>query len=240
MILLKDLFSSLASGEFSNITLTKDRNGNLDESHYNQVISHINLGLVEIYKRFKLMEKEVVLYAYPERTFYYLRPEFTAKSGSITEEKYIEQPEGYDGFLNLIEVKAVYNEEQKEVVLNNRFYIPSIRQVSDDVLQIKNLEAPHKFSIVYQAHPSPIVLNDSFDLNYYTLNIPKTIIEPLLYYVASRVYKPMGANNSTVNADKSDSFQQKYELACQKLTLFGLDIDIHDNDLGVFEREGWV
>jgi len=60
-----------------------------------------------------------------------------------------------------------------------------------------------------------------------------------LYYIAMRVYKPVGANNSTANAGKADSYQQKYELSCQKLAMFGLHLDDDDKE-DTFTRNGWV
>ena len=93
--------------------------------------------------------------------------------------------------------------------------------------------------MVFQAHPNKIVLDDELIPEEYFLPIPQTIVEPLLYYVAFRVYKPLGANSSTPNANKSADYQQQYELACQRLTLLGLDIENGDRR-DTFAEDGWV
>jgi hypothetical protein len=54
------------------------------------------------------------------------------------------------------------------------------------------------------------------------------------------VYKPIGSNNSTVNADKSQSYQQQYELACQKYEMYGLDLQVDDEDPDKFSQQGWA
>jgi hypothetical protein len=241
MILLKDVFSLLATGEFSNIALKKDKYDDLDEAEYGKVLGHINLALVEIYKRFPIKEEEVILHATPTQELYYLRPKHTAIESRLGSGRYIEVPEGHDGFINIIELKEIYDSVQSRMVLNNRFLVPYIRQMSEDTLKITGLIAEENFSILYQAHPSPIILDDNFDLENYILNVPKTIIEALLYYVAARVYKPGGQNNSTDNADKSSGYQHQFELSCLRLEQLGLGIVTDaDDDPDKFERDGWA
>ena len=239
MILLKDLFTLLATGEFSNIALQRDRTGNINEAEYEKILGHINLGLVEIYKRFRFLEEELTLHADPSVTTYYLQPARLAALANISTNLYIEQPPDHDGQINIIEIKAVFDENEVPLRLNNRLTIPAIRQIAPDVLKITGLTAAQKLTVLFQAHPSKIILDDDLDPETYAVPISETIVEALLYYVASRVYKPMGANNSTVNADKSISYQQQYELACQKLQLFGLDIEAEDGS-DTFTANGWV
>jgi len=239
MVSLRELFSMLATGEFSNISLSRNTTGSISESEYPKIIGHINLGLIEIYKRLRLMENEVTLHAVPEVSDYYLREDRIASLAQISQTRYIERPANYDGFLNIIEITKVFDTLGNELTLNNRFVTPAIIQTSTDSLKITKLEEAQTFQIVYQAYPNKIVLDSSFDPEDYILQIPTTILEALLFYIAYRVYKPTGANNSTVNADKSASYQQQYELSCQKLELYGLGIQDCDQD-NTFETKGWV
>lgn len=239
MILLKDLFSMLATGEFSNMSLTRSDSGQLHEKEYAKVIGHINLGLTEIYKRFRFLEGELRLHALPQIGTYYLREDRMVPVNRLSNTNYIEEPAGQDGFLNILEITAAYKEDGTELVLNNSSAVPSIRQLAIDTVKISGLTEPTVISFVYQASPAKIVIDESFDLDEVSLDIPETIIEALLYYVASRVYKPSGANNSTANADKSIAYQQQYELACQKIDMYGLGIQDCDRD-DTFTERGWV
>lgn len=239
MIQLKELFTSLATGEFSNISLQRDRSGQINESEYVKVISHINLGLIELCKRFNFLEEEIILHTDPSVTTYYIRPDRMALLENITTETYIEKPLNYGDDINIVEIKAIFDEDGYELRINDRHAIPCILHSSTDILRITKLEVPQKFSIVFQSYPPRIDLNDTFDPDNYIIPLPKTVIEPLLYYVASRVYKPIGTNNSTANADKSASYQQQYELACQKIMTFGLDIENSDCP-DTFAQGGWV
>jgi len=243
MILLKDLFSLLAAGEFSNIALKKDdRFGELDESEYGKVIGHINLALVELYKRFSLREEEIDLHVRSSQEVYYLRSKYATIAGRLKAgQRYIEVPDDHDGYINLVEINKIFLPDGTELKLNNRFSVPSVRQTSEDTLKIIGLETETEvLSIAYKAHPSPIVLDDTFNINDYTLYVPKGLTEAILYYVAARVYKPIGANNSTANADKSVNYQAQYELACTKYELYGLDLQEDDEDPDQFERQGWA
>jgi hypothetical protein len=239
MVVLKDLFNLLAAGEFANIALSRDSTGNIKESEYPAVAGHLNLGILEIYKRFKLLQGEVLLHVNPAVEKYYLREERMTSLNNINTQFYIERPEETDGCLNMIEVTAVFDADGDELIMNNRFKTPSIQQLATDILKITNLTTPQILSVEFQSYPSKITIEDDFNPEEYALFIPDTIVEPLLYYVASRVYKPTGKNDSTANADKSASYEQKYELACQKINLYGLDIQ-GDDTCNNFESEGWT
>lgn len=239
MIILKDLFTSLATGEFSNISLQRDRSGQINESEYAKVLSHINLGLIELCKRFNFLEEELILHTDPSVTTYYIRTDRMALLENITTEAYIEKPPDHGGIINIVEIKSIFDDEGYALRINDRHATPRILHSSTDTLKITGLEEPQKLSVVFQSYPSRIKLSDAFDPDNHIIPLPETVIEPLLYYVASRVYKPMGANNSTANADKSIGYQQQYELACQKIQTFGLDIENSDSP-NTFSERGWV
>lgn len=240
MVPMKDLFSLLATGEFANIALTKDSRGNIDQAEYGKLINHINLAVIELYKRFKFLEEELVICASPEVLTYHLRAAYTALPGNTTTELYIEHPDGENGEINIIEIKDVFDSDNVRLPMNSRSSTPYIKQKAMDTLRITGLTDEQKISVVFSAHPSLPVLNDSFQLNTCVLDIPSTIIEPIIYYVAARVFKPIGANNSTANADKSNVYQQQYELACQKIDMYGLIADDDGKDPDRFQQQGWL
>lgn len=241
MIVLQEIFNLLATGEFSNISLSRDSTGSIDEKEYPKVVGHLNLGIIEIYKRFNFLQKELNLHLRTEISTYFLRTDKVAALNNLGTRAYIEQPSPDDteGFLNIIEIKSVFNSSDDEVNLNDRFSIPYILQLSPDSLKITGFTENQILRIGYQAYPCKIIIKDDFSPEEYPVYIPETILEALLYYVAGRVYKPIGSNDSSVNADKSASYQQQYELACQKLEVYGLDPQHSDNENN-FEKEGWA
>jgi hypothetical protein len=239
MILLRDILIQLASGEFSNIALTRDRDGAIDEKEYERVISHLNLGVVELHKRFSLLNKEITLHADPNVKDYYLHDARVTPLVSITTTDYLEEPDDWTGSLDVIEIKDVYDSDGLRVIMNNRIYSPCVMQMAPDRLKITNLDAATTFNVFYQAHPADIVFNDNLDVDTEIIYLPKTCLEALLNYIAMRVYKPTGSNDSTANSDKSASYQQQYELSCQKIDVLGLDIE-EEEITERFEEEGWA
>ena len=239
MVILSDLFDLLATGELANTNLSKTPTGNLSEKEYNKVIGHLNLGILELHKRFRLMVKELTLHALPSVQEYYLHPKRVSSINNMGKNAYIQETGDNNKALNIVKVLDAYDSIGDNITINNRHSVPSIRTISNDILKITKLDAAMIISIEYQAYPDKIVIEDDFDPSEYTVYIPEFIIEPLLFYVASRIYKPMGANDSTANADKSVSYQQQYELACQKIDVYGLDPQNNDNE-NTFEDDGWA
>jgi len=241
MIILQDLFNTLATGVYAN-TSFRDNDNLLKEEHYGKVVNSINLGIVEIYKRFKFLENELSLHITPLTTNYYLRPSRVAALLNIDENQYVESST-VDGFLNIVKVTSVYDSNGVELKLNNTSSylseLPTVIELAPDILKITNFLLPQILSVVYQSYPNKITENDYVDPMSYELNIPEVIIDPLVSYIAAQTFKPTGANNSTANADKSASYEQQYELACQKLSMYGLSVQ-DSTDRETFDSNGWV
>lgn len=248
MIILQDLFTSLATGAYSNTTFS-NADGTLKEGYYLKVSQLINLGIVEIYKRFKFLENELNLHVTPETTKYYLRTDRVAAIDLMSDALYIEDATGVDGFLNIIKVTSVYDTSGVEISVNNsrnkvnisdsNIFIPTIVQLAPDILQITNLASAQVLNIVYQSYPNKIPVTTYVDPTNYLLDIPDFIVEPLISFIAAKTFKPMGANDSTANADKSASYEQQYELGCQKIGMYGLDIqDTAERE--TFASKGWA
>ena len=242
MVLLKEIFDLLATGEFNNIALSRKDNGELSEAAFPQVVGYLNLGIVEIYKRFNLLQKELTLHTLPAVDTYYLRESKVGTSSTLGERLYIPRPtvpEDMDGFLNIVKVLTVFDEDDVPIELNNRYGSPVIIQKSFDTLKITGNTAAKIYQVEYQAFPSKICINNDFDPADLLIDISDTVIEPLLYYVGMRTYKPIGSNDSTANADKSSAYQQQYELALTKMDIYGLDTQFNDEE-DTFKARGWA
>ena len=245
MIILQDVFSMLTNGAYANTAFSGTDNV-MKEVHYNKVINLINLGVIEIYKRFKFLENELVLHVMPETTRYYLRASRVAPISQMSEHLYIEESPDTNGFLNIIKITGAFNSSGVELRINYPHVYnptdtttPTIIEVAPDVLQVTNILSAQTIGIVYQAYPTKIPIADFIDPETYELDIPDIIIDPLLLYIAAKTFKPMGSNDSTANADKSAGYEQQYELACQKLAMYGLPM--HDTtERDTFDDNGWV
>ena len=239
MVLLKDIFDLLATGELSNIKLNKMASGEIGEEDYPAIVGHINLGLMELYKRFNLRQAYLNLHILPGTDTYYLRPSKVSLVENMDDRTYIERGAGCDDDFAVLKVVQVYNADGVLQKLNDMRAALRIISVTQDTLHIAPIESAEVLTLMYQTSPVKIVIEDDFDPEETFIDIPQAIIEPLLYYVASRVFQPIGANSSTPDADKSAVYMNQYEMACAKIGQYGLDTQINDARQG-FQEGGWV
>jgi len=239
MITLNEIFNALAYGELSNLSLRQDSSNTLAEEHHPKIVSHINIGLIELYKRFNLLQGDITLHQQEDVTTYYLRSEYTGELADIDADTYIELAAGETFQNNIIKVLKVYDALGEEISLNDATDSEGVMTKAFDTLTMTPYDPPEILSLIYQAYYPKIVVDPLIQASAVSLYIPDFIIEPLLFYVASRVYKPMGTNASTADADKSVSYMQAYELACQKINMLGLDTEVNDTR-DRFTANGWA
>lgn len=229
MLYLKEIFDLLADGELSGTHLKRGHSGGLDEGEYPKVVGHINLGLLELFKRFNFLTDEIRLHITPGTFNYFLRGDRIASLQNMDSETYLENNNINPFENNIIKVLNVYNAIGKDIPFNDRNAVLKIMSVGYDHLRITPIETKQVLDILFQASYPKIVVDENFIPEEYEMHITDAVIEPLLFYVGARIFKPMGVNSSTQDSDKSTSLNQEYELACQKIETFGLDVQINDN-----------
>jgi hypothetical protein len=68
------------------------------------------------------------------------------------------------------------------------------------------------------------------------VDIPYPYMEPLLYYMASRLHHPFGAS---ADFQMGASYAAKYEQSCQRLE--GINLQIDKGQINTrFEKNGWI
>jgi len=239
MVDLKLIISLLENGELKNTGLINQKTKQLAYGSLKSVIEHINLGLTNLFSRFNLKQNELVLHALPEVRYYYLRDNRIALASNMNRETYIERTDAVKDGINLVQVMEIFNELGSRISINDRNEIPYIQTSTYDCLNISSLNSAEKFYVIYKAKPKTIVLDSSFSLDDYKIDMPDAFIEPLLMFVASKIFRPMGANNSTANADKSYACYQQYEAQCLQLLQLGLASQCNDT-VNKFTQNGWV
>ena len=237
MITLQELFDTLAYGELSNIAVGNSPLNTINEGDYPKIVSHINLGLVELYKRFHLRQGEVKVHQYPGISTYYLRSSHSGEADSMDEDIYLEVGE-YTPFMDdVLKVVQVFDAYGGEIPLNDTTKSNSVFTPSFDVLTMVPCDPVEVYSVVYRARYPKIVLSPLFNPATVELHIPDFIVEPLLFYVASRVFKGMITVDGEVNPNTSNTYQ--FELSCKKIEMFSLPSDVNDTR-DRFTANGWV
>lgn len=210
---LSEIFSHLSNGELSQIALGQSVSGELTEQSQSYLISSINLGLTALHKRFFLREGELEFEISSAGTIYDLQRD------------------------DIHKIEKVFTAEGVELGLNNAAdpyscYTPSmgVLRIPDAFVYAQetlpdNLKTS-LIKVIYRAnHP---IIGEVFDPESYSISLPYSHLEALLYFVASRVHNPIGMTNEF---HAGNSWAAKYEVECARLEGQGIYIDVQqDND----------
>lgn len=202
-----DILSRLAYGELSNLTLVdKAQPGEIKQTFQPAVIMQINKALRDIFTRFLLVQKEVIVNTTTSATHYYLRHEFAASNDDSTADpKYIDDSACDDFNGDVVKILSVYDGLGRQLFLNRLDEPLSVFTPQFDCLQITANHQSERFFVIFQAlHPTVTLDPDTI------INIPPSLEDPLLLLVASKVY---GALNGNANAARSLQYAQDYEIS---------------------------
>lgn len=245
---LSEIFSQLTSGELSMLSIGGAEQGVIQESNYEAVLNHVNLGLAYIFHRFPLKQNSLKLTLIPDMVSYKLSRQYATSNVESNELiKFIDDV-GNPFLDDLTKVHEVLTEAGEALPLNDHKDKYSCHTPSTHVLTVPMAitnqypDLPEQFksdtlTVVYRAaHPKLVTEYGYLDPEEVEVDLPYPYLEPLLYFVASRCYHPMSMS-SEIN--QGSSYAMKLEQACQRLELNNLAVDQGaSNDR--LTRGGWV
>lgn len=235
---LSDIFSQLAYGELSQVSLVDQGTGLISTTKYAPVVAHVNMGLTALYTRFHLKESRLILplragqVSYPLHSDEDIRVEY-----------------GAEDFENdILKVEKVLTDAGIELGLNDASDIYGCMTPSAAVLRVplvlvnKGPDLPadlmtDSLELVYRAgHPRIVIPSSGLLPAKVNIELPDSHLMALLLYVASRVHNPIGMSNEF---HAGNSYYAKYEAECARLGHDGLGVDqgSHNTRAG---RGGWV
>lgn len=241
MITLADIFGQLSTGELYQVASggqDLDRCGEgtlgIKLENYPMLIRHINLGLISLYTQFPVREGEVAIALYPSITRYELNSKYsvTSKDDTILY-KYIMDTPKCPFKDNVLRIEQIFNSCGNVVPINDEAYCQSVFTPAYNEIQVPNPVEGEVLFVSYREAPVAIP-TDTTDLTT-KVDIPAVLVEPLLFYVASRYNagKPTGLDAS--NLFLSRYYTRISEIAARNV--FGNDYSTTSTAL---ERNGWV
>ena len=184
---VQNVIDQARTGELRGIAI-KDSN--------ESIINYINLGLLELYKRFPLETKEHLIEMVDGTEIYKLPDDFMWIVAAYDELDELDA--------NIVSVVPV-NEEDNPA---------SINLVSWNEVQIPVTATGAYMSIIYVA--APVVLTEG-DLAK-AIPIPPQMIEALLHYIG---YRAHGSIDGNVQAENSTHYQ-RFEISCERMQQMGM------------------
>ena len=246
---LQEIFDQLTHGELSQLSIGGGAAGEITPANYERVLAHVNLGLTALHKRFLLKEGRLVLELMDGVTLYPLNSKYAVNGrGSRMPIRYILDTPEAPFQDDLFKIERVFAESGIEFPLNVSDDPYSMRTPKLDLLEVPviivepSTELPAELrtetlEIYYRAnHPIIRTEDGEIDPEETEVDLPYSHLEPLLYYVASRVHTPTGMTNEM---NMGNAYFAKYEAACQELERLNLTPDpVAQGDR--LERNGWV
>lgn len=211
---IAQLISLAKSGKLRNIKVP-------DET--NTILGYLNLGLIELYKRFPLRVEEALITLREDKVDYKL--DHTDVDVSMPADAdfmwlaavYQEVPDGF-------------TEPYSVVPVNEEDNIKSVQTVNWNTLQVPLTVEGTYLSVLYVASPKYYTLDDLEDV----IPIPLQMLEPLLEYIAFQAY---------VAADDSDSGYDRYygrfETSCNRIEQRGM-FNVDDMSMDTRNLKGFV
>lgn len=176
------------------------------------IIGFINLGLIELYKRFPLRTSEALITLQTAKTIYKL-------DGTDVD------VDLQDAYLYLI---AAYGSKSDDGYSLEDFVLPmneednaySINTVSYNEVQVPLITQGSMISLIYVPKPTKVTLNTIAN----EVDLPEQFIEALLHYIGYRAHGSMDGNIQT----ESNTHYMRFEAACNKLRELGVGIAADD------------
>jgi len=224
-MLLKEILDALRYGELAQMSIGGQDAGVINQSNFVAIASHINMGMTALAQRFLLKEDRLEVPLVPGQY------EYTITAPDFLKVQRIYADTGYEFHLNdLADRYSIVNSTPKVLKLPYA--------VVDQVESLPRDLKTQSLLVIYRAKPMPLELDSSviFDEEDLEVDLPSAFLEPLCYYVASRLNNPVGMVNEF---HAGNTYMAKYEAACRRLEMDNMAVD-RASERERFERNGWV
>jgi len=233
-VLLKEVLEHLSYGELSQLTIGGSTLGSTDAGAYPQIVSYINLGLMDLYKKFLLSEKEVIIQQFANINEYIVDSANSVSDGSATYQ-YVRDSVLFPFENDLLKIENVFDEEGTPLPLNDCNDDTSVFTTRYDTLYVQSPNDENALSVIYRAAPVKLSTT-SPDPDTMEIFLPDVLLTALLAFIGHRVHKPLSGETNRQSSD----YLGTYLALCAEADLYGsTNKDQTDNHFK-FSDNGWV
>ena len=242
-MLLAEIFDHLNYGELSQLGLGNENKTGLSEDNYSALTSHLNMGLLELYKRFPLRKGTVNIQRDPTILEYKINSSYSIISGIVganTPVLYLIDTliKPYTNRLVKIERITTDNiEVVGDVPLNDVNESLSIFTPEYNIITVPATTGLNELlTIYYRAAPERINLVGA-DPDTLDIPIPEFLVEPLLFYMASRAHGSISSIDG--NMSEATMYLSKFEASVLKAKEEGVVENTNRTNINAITN-GWV
>lgn len=233
---ISELFRRLSFGELSNLAISGEGSGTIIEPKHPQIIQYCNDGLLKIFSRFLLQEKDLLIEMVEGVTSYHLKRQYAESSNSDETWVYIKDLPG-DPFLeDVIKILAVYGPDGDKLPLNDASREDSLFTPAPDVIQVPYPIGGLALGVLYQARHLPLLDAGETYLEQ-KIRIPFFLEKALTSYIGHQVFSHM---NGPENLLKSQEYEAAYENICAEAEAKDLVNQTFHTTHSKLEQRGFV
>ena len=233
---LKAIVEQLKYGELGRLNLGMNSKEGVSAYNYPEIISAINLGLIDLYARFDLKSRYTFIKQENHITIYELDKKYAETNTTSTETyKYIKDTVDNPFTGAILKIQDVFNESGVKYTLNddtdtNSLYTPTITSIQVPVPNSNNT-----LCVTYIAGPEELELTGENVLEQ-EIYLPVLLTKCLVLFVASRIISNMPMLEAK---SRSAEMYSKYLASVMEAESFG--VRIGDNTKSTkLECNGWV
>ncbi len=232
---LSDIYEKLAYGEFSMLAVGDVDSNTPGDQDYNNLIPIINLGLLDLYKRFPLKNNSVKLTLDATVTKYQLSPDYLVSNTSSTQPiKYLDDTVECVMDSGVIKLEAVYTSAGQDLLTSSSEKLGEVSLAEYNTLRVHTPVHGTELVVKYRAaHKSiPIEVHEADEVE---ISLPIVMEEALLLYIAYK--KHLSINTDGLN--EGMQLLNRYEAVCAALKR---DFTYHNNytNSSRLITDGWV
>lgn len=203
---LSELLKKLSYGELSNLSLSGEGSGTINESAHPRLILLINDALKDIFSRFNLHERTTAIQSLDWKSFYVLRKEFAVMDPTVGLKYIIDTPSNI--FTDdLVKILDVTNEVGDPLPLNDAEQWASVFTPKFDTLQLTHPGSSQIFAVTYQALHPELALSGAGYLDQ-EIRIPSILETALRMKTVLPIFSAMSGQEYSV---KSQQLEAAYE-----------------------------
>lgn len=241
---LADVFTALTYGELKSLALgnfcAEDFESAPDPLHYAQVMSHIQLGLTELFTRFLLRTDILYVQQYEQIEIYSLTWPYCATNVASTQPyKYVLDSAESPFQDNVLKIEECYNEIGEPLLLNESTKNEageetSLFTPSFNTIQVPTAVSVNVMEVMYRANHPRLVWTKGIDPATVEIDLPWGLLEALLHYVGMRAYSGINTDNNSA----AGLYWKKFEDSCERYKLNGLQVQPEVQNAN-FDARGW-
>ena len=230
-MLLSEIFEHLTHGELAHLYIGGGGTHELgiDPLNYPKMATMVNMGLIELHKRFPIKQDQVIIQLYSHITDYFLRYDYAQSNVASTKPyKYIIDYSLATPFQdNVLLIRHVYDELGAEFPLNDLDQTTSLFTPQHDVLQVPWPDNENHLAIVYRAGPKKINHIGLSRPELVEVELPEQYLEALCNYVGYRMFLSLNLGEGNAEAN---SLKALFDDSCARISNLGLYIaDSNEN-----------